>query len=193
MIMKLKHPHLLKSSDYYWIQLEHRKTAVNFIIECIENGNSSAPSYDTLANYFGGIMTAWGIETVIQGAFIREYHIWEKDTKEYFCNQLSWNGNIRNFSLGKKKGPHLIKVQEGLALFSAKISDSIMDSIEQMRLKINKAKHRSGVLVDDFVSRADHEKAVAAIGNFWQELARQEMFEPHRLTAGRSTETRLSS
>jgi hypothetical protein len=49
-------------------------------------------------------MGAWLSEALIQGAYMREYHAWEKDTKIYCNEQQKWNG-IKHFEWDKKKNP----------------------------------------------------------------------------------------
>jgi hypothetical protein len=54
---------------------------------------------DMVSSEFSSIERDWVIETVYQGAYLRQYHLWEKDCKEYFLSQgepipkswASWN------------------------------------------------------------------------------------------------------
>jgi|HubBroStandDraft_1064217.scaffolds.fasta_scaffold355472_2 hypothetical protein len=116
-------------------------------------------------------MQEWLIETLIQGAYIREYHIWEKDTKQYVNNQLGWNGEM-----AKSKWPsnYIPGLKTELARFSVQVPDQIMDRIIAVRDKVNINKHEPGLLDEHFVSRADYDEATKAIEGFWEELGRIE-------------------
>jgi hypothetical protein len=122
---------------------------------------------------FSGTVQDWIIETLIQGAYIREYHIWEKDTKEYLLNQRTWNGSEVAFGW---KGNHVNNVKSVLACFAVEISADIMDRIDAMREKVNTAKHEPGLLVEHFVTNDDYDDALKAIEAFREQLNGLEEF-----------------
>jgi phosphopantetheine adenylyltransferase len=174
--MKLLNPYLKHTSMHYFIQLKHRKDAIETAIAIIADANKKEretdPS-DVFMSEISDMAKQWIIETLIQGAYIREYHIWEKDTKEYVLNQKSWNGCETAFLW---RGNHVQNVKSALTRFSAEASTEIMDRIDAMRNKVNAAKHEPGVLVEHFVSNGDYCNALQAIESFWDQLHRMEEF-----------------
>ena len=117
-------------------------------------------------------MREWTIEFVVQGAWLREYHKWEADTKSYFNAMYARNGqpapNWRELS-----GSHVDKIKNQLSLFSA-ISPPSLTAIEATRSRINDAKHEDSYLA----TQSDYDCLTTAVDRFWEEMAGQEMFTP---------------
>jgi len=104
--MKLYHSITNHGASLYWVQLNHRKTAIEYAIHTIDEAHSKdkeTPYGDPLLDEITDVMRDWVIETLIQGAYPREYHIWEKDTKEYFTNQLCRNNDTRKFPFDRSR------------------------------------------------------------------------------------------
>lgn len=121
-------------------------------------------------------MPDWAIETLAQGAYVREYHIWEKETKEYFGKQLLFNGRVGNSAIVRpsKQENYVQAINRFLHEFSVTGLAEEMTEIEAMRSKVNTAKHDPGVLVEHFVSIDDFWAKHAAIASFWSKIADHE-------------------
>src|SRR4051812_12229361 len=103
--MKLLNPFTVGLASICHVQVEHRKTAMEYAIagiSLVHEKNSSLFAGDKSATEIEDVIRDWVIETLIQGAYIREYHIWEKDTKKYFSDQLGLNESTQE--LPKKGG-----------------------------------------------------------------------------------------
>jgi hypothetical protein len=61
------------------MQAGHRKTAIDLVIDSLR-GLPNDSSEQVFAE-MGEAMRGWTIEAVVQGAWVREYHKWETDTK----------------------------------------------------------------------------------------------------------------
>lgn len=167
----------------YATQSEHRKTALQYLIcgtDLMHEKNQKMFPDDPLWEELEGVMPVWAVETLAQGAYIREYHIWEKETKEYFVEQL-----VRNELSGeearvcRRNGEsHVSTIQRMLSNFSIFNLEDEINQIESMRLKVNEAKHDPGVLIEHFVSIDNFWEKHTAINAFWSKLAKSEIFEP---------------
>jgi hypothetical protein len=168
---------LSQHATRYFIQTDHNKTAIETAIACIENVHSQESKIvcdDIVDSISIDTMRDWLIETLLQGAYIREYHIWEKNVKEYCNTQWVLNGNPQSFKW--KKGPHFIdETKAHLAEFSARVP---LDAINNVRTKVNTAKHCPGLLTEHFVTRAEYDEAIVAIEGFWETLGQQETYRP---------------
>jgi hypothetical protein len=154
---------------YYVTHTGHRKTAIDLAIEALRVlPNDPDPIFGEVSE----AMREWIIEALIQGAWIREYHKWETDTKSYFDFMHTRNGgaipNWKNIS-----GSHIDKVKEQLVLFSA-IPPALMAVIEETRQHVNGMKHEDSYIA----SQADYESLVSAVERFWNDLECQEEFTP---------------
>jgi hypothetical protein len=69
----------------------------------------------------------WVIETLVQGAYLREYHLWEKDCKAYFQAMAKRNG-VETSMKTKSGQPFTNLVRETLVAFGVAISDEIFDA-----------------------------------------------------------------
>src|SRR5579859_2058965 len=176
--MKLTHSITKLGATLYWVQLNHRKTAMEYIVQVIADAytrEESVSCNDLLLTEFSKTMRDWAIETLIQGAYLREYHIWEKDTKEYFANQLARNNDPRSFPF-PKMGDHIEQVKAALDLFSVEITNGILTDIDSMRKKANIAKHEPGLHDSHFVAQSEYHNAVEAIESFWEVLSKNEKY-----------------
>src|SRR5262249_41593173 len=117
---------------------------------------------------------AWLVETLIQGAWIREYHEWEKATKEYFNEQHRLSGSPNPRWKNRQGWSHVDFVREQLAIFSIDLSPHILFIVDRNRDYINLAKHDSEYFADENQFRELHD----AIADFWNELASAEEFVP---------------
>jgi hypothetical protein len=120
---------------------------------------------------------AWVIESLMQGAWLREYHEWEKATKSYFDGQHernvspkpNWQARLPGRSGGAS---HVERVSTQLTIFGAHIADDILDAIDGQRRLINALKHED----EYFATERDYRFLVDAIAALWNELAQQEQF-----------------
>jgi hypothetical protein len=125
----------------------------------------SAPEHtDDTSSFFASVEHQWVIETIYQGAYMREYHLWEKSCKEYFS------------PMGPPSGVAFTNhVQQVLSSqFDLLMPEDVMAALSRMRCKVNRMKHEDGVQEDEFVSAADYAAAVAAIERFWEFLEANE-------------------
>lgn len=160
-----------KSAPYYWVQHGHRETAVKSAIaifdhhQKIEHGEWDKPwdieMIDTVHD--------WLVETLIQGAYLREYHTWERDVKTYINDQRKWNAKTEaDWRSGRKD--MVSRVRICLSDFDVTIDDRIMQAIDSMRERINRMKHEEGMLLETFVTTDDYFTAHRAIEQFWERL-----------------------
>jgi hypothetical protein len=122
-------------------------------------------------------MESWVIESLIQGAWPREYHEWEKATKGYFEGQHERNGgSLPNWKAKIRSAggtvSHVDRVRAQVVLFGASVSERVFSSIDAQRLLINATKHED----EYFATKQDYRMLIEAIGEFWNELAQQEEF-----------------
>ena len=161
-----------------YIQVGHRHTAFEYIIAGIgkvHEANLDLLGRDPLTSEMEGSMRDWAIETLAQQAYLREYHLWEKDCKAYFAEMAERNGVELNL---KPRGgqPFTGVVRDAFAAFDVDVPSTIFDAIEAMRQRVNTMKHEAGLELDHFVTVADYEGAVAALESFWEYLTRHERF-----------------
>ena len=115
-----------------YIQVSHRCDAVEYTIagiKKIHELNLELLGRDPLTLEMEGTMQAWVAETLFQGAYMREYHLWEKDCKAYFPAMALRNGG----DVKLKPAPFTDRIRDILALFSVTLPMGIFDSIERMR------------------------------------------------------------
>jgi hypothetical protein len=163
------HPEL--GATKYFIQAGHHRTAIEAAVAYVdERFARSAPerTADMLASEFASIEHQWVIETIYQGAYMREYHLWEKDCKEYFLSQGMKPAKRAAFT------DHVKGVLS--CHFDLVVPEDVMDALSTMRLKVNRMKHEGEVQNDEFVLAADYAAAVTAIERFWQFLEENEQF-----------------
>ena len=133
---------------------------------------------DTVWLSFTDHMGDWVIESLLQGAWMREYHEWEKATKAYFdgnharngCGKVDWRGKLP----GVPGASHVDRVRAQLTSFGVATPAGILDTIDQARERVNLAKHEA----EHFIDEADYKQFVQAVSAFWEALAEQEEFTP---------------
>jgi len=115
---------------------------------------------------------AWVIEALLQGAFIREYHLWEKNVREYIANQRNWNGAA---ATSHWHHDFIVGVEQSLATFGAQVPADTFKELRAIRRKVNKAKHEPGLTLDHFVSNDQLFVALETYRVFWHRLSTQEV------------------
>lgn len=164
-----------KSAPYYWIQHGHRQTAISAAIAIFGHHRElEKSSTDFFTTARSDTIHDWLIETLIQGAYLREYHIWEKDVKAYLNDQRQWNGNNTGFDWRPRGKSMVARTQVYLAEFGVMIDDQIMKAIEIMRSRVNPMKHEPGLSLEHFVSTKEYYVAHRAIEEFWEHLTKVE-------------------
>jgi hypothetical protein len=156
-----------------YIQVSHRREAVGYAIagiKKIHGLNLELLGCDPLTLEMEGVMQAWVVETLFQGAYMREYHLWEKDCKAYFSAMARRNGGTVNM----KPGPFTDRIRDILALFCVVLPTGIFDAIERMRDRVNVMKHEAGLELEHFITEADYTAAIEALEEFWNHLATAE-------------------
>jgi hypothetical protein len=171
--MQLTKPYLAPGALVNYTQVGHRRTAIEYTIAGIvkiHDANLNLLGRDQLTSEMEGVMRDWVIETLLQGAYLREYHLWEKDCKAYFPTMAARNGPSMTM---KTKGGQTFTglMRDILSSFEIVISDEIMNPIDQMRQRVNVMKHDAGLELDHFIAEKDYEAAVTALEGFWEYLA----------------------
>jgi hypothetical protein len=181
--MKLKrprYPEVVGTATYFFIQAGHRETAVDCAIQVIRKSfeqEMAALSDDPTVAALSTPMDEWLVESLLQGAWLREYHEWEKATKAYFEGQHELNGNPKPSWKEKLTGftqapSHVDRIRIQLALFDAFVPSGSLDTINAHRQLVNNAKHEGQY----FVTEQDYRSLIEAVASFWNELASQEQF-----------------
>jgi hypothetical protein len=156
-----------------YTQVGNHQTAVEYAIAGIEklhDANLAQLGRDPFNSEMEGTMRDWVIESLLQGAYLREYHLWEKDCKAYFIAMAERNGAAITMKMkGAQSFPDLVK--ETLVSYDVAVPVEILDAIDRMRVKINDMKHAVGLELDHFISAKDYTDAVAALEGFWEYLA----------------------
>jgi hypothetical protein len=174
--MQLLKPYLEPGAANNYIQLGHRRTAVEYAIAGIKkiyDANLDLLGRDPLTSEMEATMRDWVTETLLQGAYLREYHLWEKDCKAYFPPMARRNG--AELSMKTKGGhPFTDLVRDTLLAFNVAMPPDISNAIETMRGRTNVMKHEAGLELDHFITAANYEDAVSALEGFWEYLSRCE-------------------
>jgi hypothetical protein len=182
-LLRLKrtpYPDPVGTAAYFWVHAGHRETAINHAILVIRDSSVrelAALADDPIMAGLAAPMGEWAIESLIQGAWMREYHEWEKATKSYFEGQHLRGGTAKPDWKGKllgtnKTASHVDRVRAQLSLFSAVMSESTLATLDEQRERINTAKHEG----NHFATEQDYGDLVHAVSSFWNELAPQEEF-----------------
>jgi hypothetical protein len=185
--LKLKrspYPEVVGTAGYFFVHAGHRETAINHAIQVIHGDaarETEACGDDSIMAALTAPMGDWVVESLIQGAWVREYHEWEKATKSYFEGQHQRNGNPKPDWKGKLLGStgavsHVDRARAQLALFGASVSGAVLDTLDTQRRLINAAKHED----EYFATEQDYRSLVQAVADFWNELAPQEEFTIRR-------------
>lgn len=165
-----KHPE--PGATKFLLQASHHRTAIEAAVAYIDAGFARSPpehTNDSLASAWSSIEHQWVIETIYQGAYLREYHLWEKSCIEYFSPMGVQMKPPSNVSFTEHVKRVLSSSQFGLV-----VPADVMVALSTMRRRVNRMKHEDGVQDDEFVSAADYEAAVAAIEWFWEFLVENE-------------------
>ena len=161
------------------MQLGHRENVTDLAIDLIKKAagiemQEVDASDDALLSELFGSGEPWAIHALLQGAYIREYHEWEKAVKNYVETQHSLNG-MQKFKW-KRDGKSIVcHTIEYLGMFSATIDQSIMDAIDAVREKVNTIKHDP---LEHEVDKADYDGAINSFGAFWDRIMECEVFMP---------------
>lgn len=177
--MTLKHGFGDLTASRIWVQLEHRKDAIQYAINgigLVRDVNAKAVPDNTFWSSMEDTMKDWVVETLYQGAYLREYHIWEKDCRAYFSAVAQRHGQTVRLKI---KGDPFPKMVSGLLpLFGANVSAEVLADIEEMRQHANILKHEAGLETEQFITAEQYHKAIAAIDRFWNMLSEQEFYIP---------------
>jgi hypothetical protein len=168
-----KHP----AATYYLTQAGHHLTAIEAAVAYVDAGfaRSRSEQTDDVSSEFSSIERDWVIETIYQGAYLRQYHLWEKDCKEYFSSQ----GFEIPRNLGGWSFTDYVKQEVLSSRFRLDGPQEVMAALCTMRSKVNRMKHDEGVQTEEFVSADDYATAVAAIEGFWEFLGKNEAPSPN--------------
>jgi len=172
-------PSVAETAVYFWTHAGHRETAIETAMEVIRDVDrrehaalAGVPTWQAFTNHMGD----WVIESLLQGAWMREYHEWEKATKAYFDGNHARNGGAKVDWRGKLPGvvgaSHVDRVRAQLAMFGATVPADVLDGIDRTREGVNLAKHEAA----HFVGEAEYKQLVQAVMTFWEALAEQEEF-----------------
>ena len=168
--MKLckKHLEIPETAVYFWAQAGHRKTAIELAVSALRE----LPN-DPQEVFFeeSESMRQWTIEAVYQGAWMREYHHWEADTKTYFNAMHARNASSEPRWRALNES-HVQKVRLQLASFSSAEPTSL-NAIDEMRILLNDTKHEGGYLA----TAQDYQHLTDAISSFWSNLNKQEVVD----------------
>lgn len=165
-------PNWKRCAAYYRIQSLHRKGAIETALKIFadqaerERSRASAPfSLESI-----NTIQSWLAETLIQGAYLREFHIFECEIKEYINNQRKWCGIEAGFAW-KRAGENIVlRTVAALSEFGVSLNTSTISEINDMRLRVNSIKHDEGIHLEDFVSESEYMVAAGAIRALWNEL-----------------------
>lgn len=182
--MKLRkppYPEIAGKAVYFYTHGGHRQTGIETAVSVIREADKrehDALAEDPLWQAFTSHMGDWVIESLLQGAWMREYHEWEKATKAYFdgsharngCGKVDWRAKLPGVP-----GPsHVDRVRAQLALFGASVPADALATVDRTREQVNLAKHEA----EHFISEADYRALMQAVLAFWEALAEQEEFTP---------------
>lgn len=182
--MKLRkppYPEVLGTAVYFYIHAGHRQTAIETAMAVIREadkreheGLADDPGWQEFTSHMG----AWVIESLLQGAWMREYHEWEKATKAYFDGNHARNGGSKVDWKGKLAGvpgpSHVDRVRAELTLFGASVPADVLTAIDHTRDQVNLAKHEA----EHFIAETDYQALLQAVLAFWEALTGQEEFTP---------------
>lgn len=157
------------------IQLDYRKHALE-IIKTITHElmlENQRILNDEFFNELEKYHRDWIVETVIQGMFLREYHLWENDTKEYISTQLKVN--TRKNNPAKSSESHVEYVKSGLTILQVIVPTKTLEQIDEIRIRCNKIKHSFGVRNENFINLDEIEHTFLVFQTFWKALEDQEI------------------
>lgn len=150
---------------YFATQAGHRQSAIELAVAALCDLPNEP---DDLLFEIGESMREWTVEANYQGAWMREYHHWETDTKAYFGAMCDRNNAVRP-DWRKLNGSHVDKVKSLLAQFGVSASASL-SMIDIMRGRLNDTKHEGRYLATEQI----YQKLTAAVIDFWDDLGGKE-------------------
>jgi len=154
----------------YFTEVGHHRTAIEAAVQYVREGfaRSAENANDLLVSELSPILCEWVIETIYQGAYLREFHLWEKTCKEYF--------SPKDVNMKPSKSVAFTDHVKGVlsSEFALTVPDDVIAALSTMRCKVNRMKHESGVQDEEFISAAEYEAAVATIEQFWEFLEENE-------------------
>lgn len=179
--MKLKRKFIESAESVVnWAQVGHRRTAVEYAvagIKKIHDSNLEVLGRDPLTSEMEGCMQAWVTETLFQGAYMREYHLWEKGCKAYFPAMAERNDSA--LTMKTKPSQSFTELVSGvLDQFAVIMPSRILDVVEQMRIRVNVMKHDVGLELEHFITEENYIEAMDALEEFWNRLASAEVVGP---------------
>jgi len=176
-LRKPPYPDPVGTAAYFLIQSSHRETVFLLQAGIIRDAYNQPSDNDGDCLLTPALVRDWAVESIIQGAWMREYHQWEVATKTYFDGHHVRNGNSSvNWRKPAQGSPstHVAKVIEQLATFSATVPAEILDALDHHRLRVNEAKHRT----DYYATEDELRELFSAVAAFWDALDPQEEFTP---------------
>jgi hypothetical protein len=146
----------------YFTQAGHRQTAIEQAVHYVREGFARSNAHDLLVSALSPPISEWVIETIYQGAYVREYHIWEKSCKEYFSS--------KEVDTKPKKGEAFTALVKRVLSqdLVVDVPEDVMDALSTMRCKVNRMKHDAGVRDHESISAENYAAAVEAIERFWE-------------------------
>jgi hypothetical protein len=163
--------HEFSDAAVNYIQVSHRRDAVEYAIAGIKkvhDANLELLGHDPFNSEMEGRMQAWVAETLYQGAYLREYHLWEKDCKAYFLKMALRNGEVLEMT-SKGPQPFTDRVRDILDSFSVALPTDVFEAIEDMRVRVNVMKHEAGLELEHFITETNYTEAVQALEEFWNQ------------------------
>ncbi len=153
---------MIDTASYFLIQSLHRKDAIDGVIQMIRNSPRPPAEFMGGLSEIDDMVLEWTIETVIQGAVLREYHHWETDTQVYFTAMRDRNG----FAATQNRGlAHTLWVTSQLELFRLNFPE--FQNFDKARVLVNDMKHKSG----KWATVADFARLRGAVSDFWSRLS----------------------
>jgi len=152
----------------FLLQTTQHQTAIEEAVRYVDAGFARAPpgyANGAWSSELANIERKWVIETIYQGAYVRQYHLWEKGCKKYFTSMGV------TMSRKTRLNPKLVKPI--LHRFTLTAPDDVIDALRTMQSKVNRIKHEGGA-EEDVVAAEEYAVAVVAIKRFWEFLVENE-------------------
>ncbi|WP_291820531.1 hypothetical protein [Bosea sp. (in: a-proteobacteria)] len=164
------------------LQVSHRRSAIEYTFEALDRTHRDTAAVlgeDEFGREMNDTMNAWAKEELLQGSYMREYHLWEKDCAEYFVKQAGKCDS--SITMKARGGQSFIDVVlKAISRFGVSVPDAVMDTIGTMRNNVNTMKHAPGLVTEHFITAGEHEAAMVAIETFWKTLSENEIYQMPR-------------
>lgn len=180
MTSKLTREYLRPGASLLFIQAGHRRTAIEYAVKSVKGTSKrsiDAHRSDPMFGYLEDIMSKWVVETIAQGAYIREYHLWEKDCRDYFATHLV--KSLGTAAMLQKRGSFVAVMRNVVREFAMPSLEPQLDAFDVMRQRVNTAKHDPGLLLGHFVNIEDYWSALDCVEAFWEAVASHEELSFH--------------